>query len=87
MMAIYSTHPVVAKILINAGADVNIKGKADWTALMFAVMRGDVENVKNLIAAGADVNTHTKDGETPLQRAEALEYNEIITILKNAGAK
>jgi hypothetical protein len=59
----------------------------DWTALMFATMRGDVESVKNLIDAKADVNSRTTDGETPLRRATELEYKEIIIILKKAGAK
>jgi ankyrin repeat protein len=54
---------------------------------MFAAMRGDVESVKNLICAKADINSKTKDGETALQGATALEYKEIITILKKAGAE
>jgi len=87
MSAIYLSHPDLAKMLIDNGADVNIKGDSDWTALMFAAMRGDVESVNNLVDAKADVNSKTKDGETPLQRAAALEYKDIITILKNAGAE
>jgi ankyrin repeat protein len=54
---------------------------------MFAAMRGDIENVKNLVDAKADVNSKTKDGETPIQRATALEYKEIITILKKTGTE
>ena len=87
MSAIYLKHPDLAKMLIDNGADVNIKGDSDWTALMFAAMRGDVESVKNLIDANAEVNSKTKDGVTPLQKATALEYKEIITILKTAGAE
>ena len=86
-MAIYTAHPEVAKLLINAGADVNTKANSDWTALMFAAMRNDIENVKNLIAAKADINSKTITGETPLQRAAALDHKEIVTILKNAGAE
>jgi len=89
MTAIYAGHPELAKLLIDLGADVKMKASAslDWTALMFATMRGDVESVKNLIVAKADVNSRTTDGETPLQRATELEYKEIIIILKKAGAK
>ena len=87
MSAIYDSQPGLAKMLIDNGADVNIKGDSDWTALMFAAMRGDVESVNNLVDAKADVNSKTKDGETPLQRATALEYKDIISILKKAGAE
>ena len=87
MTAIYSGYPELAKLLIDSGADVKIKADSDWTALMFAAMRGDVESVKNLVDAKADVNSKNKNGETPLQRATALEYKEIITILKKAGAE
>ena len=87
MSAIYDSQPGLAKMLIDAGADVNLKGDLDWTALMFAAMRGDVESVKNLVDAKADVDSKTKDGETPLQRAAALEYKEIIEILKKAGGE
>ena len=87
MSAIYLNHPDLAKMLIDNGADVNIKGDSDWSALMFAAMRGDVESVNNLVDAKVDVNSKSKDGETPLQRATALEYKDIITILKKAGAE
>lgn len=87
MTAIYAGHPALAKLLIDSGADIKIKAVLDWTALMFAAMRGDVESVKNLIDARADVNSKTTDGETPFQIAIELEYKEIINILKKAGAK
>lgn len=95
MMAIYTSHPKIAKLLIDSGADVNIKASSDrpssmysgWTALMLAAMRGDVASVENLLAAKADVNSKTSEGETPLQRATALEYKDIERLLKEAGAK
>jgi len=70
MQAIGENNVEKVKKLLESGAD------SDWTALMFAAMRGDVESVKNLVDAKADVNSKTKDGETPLRRATALEYFE-----------
>ena len=64
-----------------------------WTALMFAAMHGNTEIAKMLIDAGADVNIKTKDGETPLQRAEKIDKaglgktKDVIKLLKEAGAK
>ena len=87
MIAIYNGHPDIAKLLTASGADVNMKGEADWTALFFAVMRGDIESVRNLLKAGAEVNVKANDGETPLQRAAALDYSDIISLLKEAGAQ
>ncbi len=39
--------------LLKKGADVNAKGKSDWTALMFATSRGHAEVVRLLLDKGA----------------------------------
>lgn len=61
----------VAKVLVDAGADVEARSEVGHTALRTAVWTGDkpVEAVKFLIAAGADVNAAGADGWTPLVQA------------------
>jgi ankyrin repeat protein len=58
-----------------------------WTALHYAAINGDVELVKYLIKYGANVNKATGDGSTPLYLAQLGKHEEIIKLLKNAGAK
>jgi ankyrin repeat protein len=94
MNAVYYKHPGVTAFLLGKGADVNAKEPNGWSPLMLASMAGDSEIVKMLIDAGADVNIKTNDGETPLMRAQKLDaagirgdYEEIITLLKEAGAE
>ena len=47
------------------GADINAKGNDGRTALMQAVMWGQTETVKVLLAKGADVNAKTSLGQMP----------------------
>jgi len=61
----------ILTVLVKAGADVNIPNLMGHTPLIYAVMRGNMECVKVLIAAKADlearpINTHS----TPLWIAQ-----------------
>jgi hypothetical protein len=55
-------------------------------ALVYAVMKGDIEIVKKLIMIGADVNTKTENGDTPLHIAASKDHVDIFELLLNAGA-
>ena len=71
---------------INAGANVNAKGKYGLTALMWAVENGDTEIVNALIKAGADVNAKNHKGETALMWAAWRGRTENVNALIEAGA-
>lgn len=54
-------------LLVEAGADVDKKGRADSvTALMMAAWGGHTETTKLLIDAGADIEAESRHGTTPL---------------------
>ncbi len=78
-------------LLRKNGANINAalqrKSAMGWTALHYAAINGDVELVKYLIKYGANVNKATGDGSTPLYLAQLGKHEEIIKLLKNAGAK
>lgn len=86
----------MARLLIEAGADVNVKeDKTGMTALHIAARRGegatryrgDSAVAQVLIEAGADINAVTKDQVTPLHAA-ALACNAApAKVLLLAGAE
>ena len=81
----------MAKLLVDAGADVNIAQKGSGlTPLMFASSNLPVETVMILIDAGADVNAKSRAyGNTPIREALSRKDggDEIVSLLVDAGAK
>ncbi|MFH1393798.1 MAG: ankyrin repeat domain-containing protein [Candidatus Micrarchaeota archaeon] len=82
----------IAKMLIDAGADVNAQSGSGNTALSEACCFGHIDAVKLLLDAGADVNLAGNAGSTPLMMAshgtisEGHESTEIVQMLLEAGA-
>ena len=80
----------VVKTLITKGADVNaklIEGEMKgWTALMAAAGKGHTDTVRALLGAGADLNAKDKESKTALTYAKENDHNEIVQLLKQAGA-
>lgn len=73
------------RILLAAGADVNVKNAFEATALMWSV--GDIEKVRMLVEKGADVNARSKPGRTPLLIAAASNDSyEVVKYLAGKGA-
>lgn len=81
----------MCELLRKNGANINAELKRQsalrWTALHYAAANGDAELVKYLIKHGADVNKATGEGSSPLFLAKLSGYDDIVKILKNAGAK
>ncbi len=59
-----------AKTLLDAGAEVNVKDKLDWTPLHHAAYLRLECVAELLLARGADVNARNFRNETPLAQAE-----------------
>jgi ankyrin repeat protein len=76
-------HPVIVKMLVDAGVDVNA---GDGWALHWASFEGNEEAVHILIEAGADVNIKSCNGETALETASRFGHVKIIKMLLGAGA-
>jgi len=57
------------------------------TPLLYAVFRGDVDEVKRLLEAGADPNRPSNLGSTPLWHAEGdFGLVEVAAVLRQYGA-
>jgi ankyrin repeat protein len=55
------------------------------TPLHFAADHGHRQAAELLLAAGADAAARDKNGETPLDRAEAMGHPELVALLRGRG--
>ena len=89
-----------AQLLLEWGADVNVRDGDGNTALMFAAYNSHREMVALLLRAGADVHAVNRDGLTALQRVRKSRAEgtvedyistegdeEVIVLLKQASAE
>lgn len=86
-LAVYNENSDIVKVLIKAGADVNLKMKNGHTALHTAAFFGDTKSITFILRAKADVNAKSNDGTTPLHRAAEGGDTETIKLLLSYGAK
>lgn len=76
--------PDLAKILIDAGVDVNYQNSNGWNALMFAAADGNEKICELLINTGADVHYKNSNGWNALMFAAADGHEKICELLINA---
>jgi ankyrin repeat protein len=78
----------LARLLIQAGADVNAVDQVGRTPLHAAAERGQRELAAELLAKGARVNSRDENGRTPLGMAEAAGLGDrelIVKLLRDKG--
>jgi ankyrin repeat protein len=75
----------IVKVLIEAGADINLVRPLGQTALKKAVIKQHIDTTRLLIEKGADVCEKTES--SALQYAVDDGNRELIQILEKAGAK
>lgn len=90
-------HVEVVRLLLDAGANANLKDINGCTALFHAADENDTQIIYDLLAAGADFNAQSKNGETPLMLAVGSQWwhcpstghrrrNQTVPILLGEGA-
>jgi hypothetical protein len=82
-----SRDPRLVRLLIERGADPNLRGWSGFTPLHHALERGKIEMARVLIEHGASVEVKNNDGRTPLDIASGEQREEIIKLLLEHRAK
>jgi ankyrin repeat protein len=86
-LAIYSNFSEIVRMLIDAGANLNVQDKHGDTPLHVAIMKNNPIIVQMLIDAGADLNMQDIWNRTPLHWAVYYGKVEIVRMLIDAGAR
>ena len=73
----------ITKILLEAGAEVNVTQSSGLTPLHSAAYHGNIEILILLLEAGADIHAKTDAGKTPADVASANGHHDIARILSN----
>lgn len=85
--ACVSFHPHIVQIILEHGADPNIKAKRSGrSALYWASDRGIIKNIKLLLEYGANVNIKDSYGTTPLHLTSLYGHTEATKLLIDNGA-
>ncbi|MFT5134714.1 MAG: ankyrin repeat protein [Gammaproteobacteria bacterium] len=77
MLAASAGNIEIIDLLFTQGADPNIRGSAERTALQYATERNHIDAAKRLLAYGADIDAYDNGGLTPLIMASNRGYTEL----------
>ena len=76
----------IVKLLLNKGANVNLKNSYGESALAWAARGRHPEIVDVLLERGGDVDTREESGRTPLMDAAGTGDLDVVTYLLGKGA-
>lgn len=80
--ALANNNSEISKMLIEAGADVNVIQHGGFTPLHLACQHGNIDLIIILLEQGASVEARNQNGETPSDVALQKGFREIADILK-----
>jgi ankyrin repeat protein len=81
-MALLLGHTVVARLLVEAGADLHVTDDKGWTPLHWAAKTGDVELVLAMIEADADSFAIDKIGDSPFDVLKKHEHMRALDMIR-----
>jgi ankyrin repeat protein len=69
------------ELLLQGGADVDLRTSDGWTPLHAAAAAGNMEIVKRLLRAGADAGARSRQGSTPADTARTTNHHDVAEFL------
>ncbi|CAI9096506.1 OLC1v1032671C5 [Oldenlandia corymbosa var. corymbosa] len=77
----------IVEVLLDTGADVNLKNNGGRTAIHYAASKGWLKIAELLVSHGAKLNAKDKVGCTALHRAASIGNSELCEYLIEEGAE
>ena len=77
----------VLRLLLEHGADINVRNHRGRTPLYLASSSGMQDVVRLLLEQGADVDAKSNDGITPVQEAAKRGHTEVVKLLREYGCR
>lgn len=74
-------HENVVKVLLQLGADPNVREQGGYTPLHAAAQNGDEEMIRTLIYGGADLTLKSNDGKTAMDLAMEAGHEKAAVLL------
>lgn len=86
MLAASSGNVELIDLLFTQGADPNLRGSMQRTALQYASEKNHIEAARRLLAYGADIDAYDDGRLTPLIMAANRGYTELALLFTEKGA-
>jgi uncharacterized protein len=80
-------HERIVKMLLEHGADPNVREQAGLTALHAAAQNGDAETIRALLLGGADLTLKSEDGKTAMDIAMDAGHEKATLLLGEGVTK
>lgn len=80
-------HEKIARMLLEHGADPNVREQGGYTPLHAAARNGDETMIRTLLYGGADVGVKSEDGKLPLDLAQEAGHAEAVRLLTEGITK
>lgn len=80
-------HMKIVKLLLDLGADPNVREQAGYTALHAAAQNGDVDMIRTLLIGGADLTLKSDDGKTAMDVAMDAGHEKATALLGEGVTK
>ena len=84
-LAIIGCHIEAARLLLEKGADANLRDQLGAQPLHLAASEGCLDGIRLLLDKGAHLNDRDKEKRTPLVRARQWEQPAAADLLKSRG--
>lgn len=80
-------HIKILQMLLDMGADPNVREQAGYTALHAAAQNGDIETIQALLLGGADLTLKSDDGKTAMDIAMEAGHEKATVLLGEGVTK